>query len=169
MLVVIAAAALRLSTAAAYAAANDVRRSVLLFILVASGAAAIYLPCKRRAFWADFFASMLLCGNSSLQSPFKLDRYVPDFIWLAESADNFVPAPTYSNPPVQPLVSPVPQIGSTGPPLAYVMPSMPVRANPPAPSLLFAAIGTAWILTLAVVSGFIAATIYEYGHATKSD
>jgi hypothetical protein len=178
MLIAFAAVALWFSSAAGYAAANDVRRSVLFLILVASGFAAIYLTGKRRAFWAGFFAAMFLCGNSGLQPPFNLRTYVPDFVWLSEYTANssFANPPTasvYVMPALTP-VAPVPPNGGTAtparpyaPPIYPTPPPPLVRANPNVVPLQYAAVGTAWILLLAAASGFVAAAIYEYGRTLK--
>jgi hypothetical protein len=170
MLIVFAAASLWLSTAAGYIAATDVRRSVMFLILVASGFAALYLRGKQRAFWAGFFAAMLLCGQET-----SLSRYAPDFSWLSLYAANYAnstapPAITYYNPvPSSPYtnsgtaapVSPVPTYPQPyAAPYVYAAPT----ANPTLP-LQFAAIITGWILLLAAASGFVATVVYDFSVA----
>lgn len=79
LLIVFALVALWLSTFSGFAAAQDVRRSMLLSILVAAACLALYSRGRRRAYWAGFAIVMLLCGGLDLQRP--LHRYVPDFAW----------------------------------------------------------------------------------------
>jgi hypothetical protein len=173
MLIVFVAASLWLSTAAGYTAGTDVRRSVLFLILVASGFAALYLHGKQRAFWAGFFAAMLLCGQET-----SLSRYAPNFSWLSMYAANYAnntapPAITYYNPvPSSPytnsgtVLPPPPASAPQAFPQPYSAPYVSVAptANPTLP-LQFAAIATGWILLLAVASGFVATAVYDFSVA----
>jgi hypothetical protein len=152
LLIATAVVALWLSTLSGYAAGNDVRRSILLLILVASAFAAIYGRGKTRAFWSGFFAVMLLCGGTDLQRP--LHRYLPDFSWLSPAP---VPNLTYqvaSRPGGQVRVvtrSPTPGLLST----SVVAPA------PSSPPIWTIVVGTVWILLLSLIGGFIAALIFS--------
>jgi hypothetical protein len=77
MLAAVAVVALWLSSFSEHALTSGVRKSMLLFIFLASGFAANYNQGRRRAFWAGFFATMLLCGGLSFHQP--LHRYTPEF------------------------------------------------------------------------------------------
>jgi len=57
-------------------AGPDIRRSILLVILIASGAAAVYSRERRRAFWSAFAFVMFVCGGLTYERP--LYRYVPE-------------------------------------------------------------------------------------------
>jgi hypothetical protein len=164
LLIATAVVALWLSTLSGYAAAHDVRRSILLLILVASAFAAIYGRGKTRAFWSGFFAVMLLCGGTDLQRP--LHRYLPDFAWLSPAP---VPNLTYqvaSRPGGQVRVvtpSPTPLLSTS-----FVAPA------PTAPPISTIVVSNVWILVLSLVGGFIAAMIFALSgrpasHASGAD
>jgi hypothetical protein len=149
LLIATAVVALWLSTLSGYAAANDVRRSILLLILLASAFAAIYGRGKARAFWSGFFAVMLLCGGADLQRP--LHRYLPDFAWFTPTP---TPAATYQ---VATRIRGQTRIVTASPP-----PRLPwsVAGSPTSPPIWTIVVGTVWILVLSLVGGFIAALIF---------
>jgi hypothetical protein len=155
LLIVAAVVALWLSTLSGYAAGHDVRRSMLLLILVLSLFAAVYGRGKRRAFWSGFFVVMLLCGGTDLQRP--LHRYLPDFVWLSASS---TPQATYQ------------WWSSTGGRLTgtFAPPPVPgfVPPNAPAAPIWTIVVGTVWILALSVMGGFIAAYVFHAeNHETR--
>src|SRR5262245_47453075 len=179
LLVIFAVAAAWLSTFSGYWAAQDVRRSILLMILVTSGALAIYTRGRRRAFWSAFAIVMFLCGGLSYERP--LYRYVPDFGWLdtlqttvspyLTSYNNYYPLPPAL--PVQPTPTPAPAASNPSPPLppASAQPLMTTPAPvyqiaPPAPAgltvreALSETLAAAWTIALAAIAGFIAAYIF---------
>jgi hypothetical protein len=155
MLAAVAVAALWLSSFSDYALTSDVRKSMLLFIFLTSGFAAIYNHGKRRAFWAGFFATMLLCGGTSLHQP--LHRYTPDFIVPASTPQRSPAVATYFAPPV--IVTP--QQGYMGGGTIAI----------PAQSKFDAIVGTTiaavWTLALAAFVGVAAATIYDQSQQHK--
>ena len=65
------------SSLAGMMAAQDVRRSLLLLILIAVTGMAFATSGRRRAFWTAFAIVMFACGGLNLQRP--LHRYVPEF------------------------------------------------------------------------------------------
>ena len=71
LLMLIAVVALWLSTIAGYESANDVRALLMLSVLVASGVAVTKYDGRRRAFWVDFFLTVLTMGLDG-KSPFGL-------------------------------------------------------------------------------------------------
>jgi hypothetical protein len=148
LLIVTAVVALWLSTLSGYAAGNDVRRSILLLVLVLSGFAAVYGRGKRRAFWSGFFVVMLLCGGTDLQRP--LHRYVPDFAWLSASSVPQAAYQVWSSPGgrVTRTIAPPPVPGFFTP-------------NAPAAPIWTIVVGTAWILILSVMGGFIAMYVFS--------
>ena len=154
LLVGTAVFALWLSTLSGYAAGNDVRRSILLLVLVASGFAAIYGRGKRRAFWSGFFAVMLLCGGVELQRP--LHRYLPDFAWLVSPVPNTAAYQVWSPARGQLRVST--PATAAAPPIVAAPYSTP-------PPVWIVVISTAWILILSLAGGFIAA--YLFGHSRR--
>jgi hypothetical protein len=160
LLIATAVVALWLSTLSGYAAGNDVRRSILLLILVASAFAAIYGREKTRAFWSGFFVVMLLCGGTDLQRP--LHRYLPDFSWLSPAP---VPTMAYqvaSRPGGQlRVVAP-----STTPP-GYSWTSFAAPA-PTAPPIWTIVVSNVWIIVLSLVGGFIAALIFAMSRGPAS-
>jgi hypothetical protein len=146
--------ALWLSTLSGYAAGNDVRRSILLLILVASAFAAIYGRGRRRAFWSGFFAVMLLCGGADLQRP--LHRYLPDFAWLVSPVPNTAAYQVWSPARGQLRVStPATAAGPT----VFAAPS-----STPQP-VWIVVVSTAWILILSLAGGFIAT--YLFGQSRR--
>jgi hypothetical protein len=149
LLIATAVVALWLSTLSGYAAANDVRKSILLLILVASVFAAIYGRGKTRAFWSGFFAVMLLCGGTDLQRP--LHRYLPDFAWLS-------PAPTTAYQVASRGVGGQLRI-VTSPPNQFLAANA-VAPAPTAPPIWTIVVGTTWILVLSLIGGFIAGLIF---------
>lgn len=62
LLIVLAVVALWLSTFAAYTAADDVRKFIILTIVICSGAIAVYSTAERRAFWGGFFVTLFAMG-----------------------------------------------------------------------------------------------------------
>ena len=153
LLVGTAVFALWLSTLSGYAAGNDVRRSILLLVLVASGFAAVYGRGKRRAFWSGFFAVMLLCGGVELQRP--LHRYLPDFAWLVSPVPNTAAYQVWSPARGQLTVSTPAGAG----PAVFAAP----YSTPPA--VWIVVVSTAWILILSLAGGFIAA--YLFGQSRR--
>jgi len=166
LLVAFAVAAVWLSTFSGYLAAPDVRRSILLVILIASGAVAVYSRERRRAFWSAFAFVMFVCGGLTYERP--LYRYVPELTWMnaysfgASQVDN---TPIATTP--MPATTPAPPAaaddlfgpGPSGPTMS------PYNPQPPVPGLTirdaFIDTGAAgWTITLAAIAGFIAAYIY---------
>ena len=159
LLIATAVVALWLSTLSGYAAGNDVRRSILLLILVASAFAAIYGRGKTRAFWSGFFAVMLLCGGTDLQRP--LHRYLPDFSWLSPA-----PVPTTA---YQVATRPGGQLGVvTTSPAPGLLSTRLVAPGPTAPPIWTIVVGTMWILVLSLIGGFIAALIFALSGRSAS-
>src|SRR5262245_45666565 len=72
-------------------AAQDLRRSMLLLVLVAVTGLAITSRGRKRVFWSGFAIVMFLCGGMNLQRP--LYRYLPDFAWQQTMGVNVAPAP----------------------------------------------------------------------------
>jgi hypothetical protein len=138
LLIIVGVIALWFSTFAGYAAARDVRASVLLLILVASGFAALCSWRERRAFWIGFFAVMLLCGGNDLRRP--LSRYVPTFDWISTA-----------------LYTP-PQGTTAGPVMLYPWEQSAEALRTDA---IAATVAAAWTLTLAAVAGLIGVFIYK--------
>ncbi len=158
LLIGFALMALWLSTFSGFTGSQDVRRSMLLLILVASLFLAIYSRGKRRAYWSGFAVVILLCGGLNLQQPFN--RYVPDFAWQHVMGLNIQRVPTYA-----PTVYPVPMqppVASYAPPSPH-QPSIPYITLSSSRSAGWVAIGESlaagWTLGLSALSGFIAAYI----------
>jgi hypothetical protein len=191
LLVAFAIAAVWLSTFSGYWAAQDVRRSILLLILVASESLALYSRGRRRAFWSAFAIVMFVCGGLSYERP--LYRYVPDFVWMdtLQALNPYPPSPNYYNS-YAPLAAPQPvySVPATAPTPAD--PDQPQQAPPlavpptPAPPPLFQAappappgltirealndtFAAAWTLGLAAIAGFIAAYIFNQRPISASD
>src|SRR3954468_11751110 len=101
LFVLVAVAALWLSTFGGYGAGEDVRRSIMLLILVTAAVAAFCTRGRQRAFCAAFFAVMLVCGGVSLSSP--LYRYMPTFRWQ----DSLGLSNSLPPPPAMPAPQPV--------------------------------------------------------------
>ncbi len=149
--------ALWLSTLSGYAAGNDVRRSILLLILVASAFAEIYGRGKRRAFCSGFFAVMLLCGGADLQRP--LYRYLPDFAWLVSPVPDTAAYQVWSAGRGQLRVStPATAAGATVFAAPYSTPQ----------PVWIVVVSTAWILILSLAGGFIAAYLFGQGRRLAS-
>jgi hypothetical protein len=82
LLFAFAVVALWLSTFAGYTGADDVRKSLMLVILLSAMFAAMYYREKRRAFWTGFFVFMLISSlGGNIQQHFN---YVPAFRWRAD-------------------------------------------------------------------------------------
>jgi hypothetical protein len=147
LLIVTAVVALWLSTLSGYAAGQDVRRSILLLVLVLSLFAAIYGRGTRRAFWSGFFVVMLLCGGTDLQRP--LHRYVPDFAWLSASSAAQMTYQVWSSTSgrLNRTITPAPVPGFVPP-------------NVQAP-IWTIVVGTAWVLGLSVMGGLIAMYVFS--------
>src|SRR3954466_12713642 len=96
LLVLVAVAALWLSTFGGHRGGDAVRRSILLLIFVTAGVAAVCARGRQRAFCVAFFAVMLLCGGFSLSTP--MYRYVPTFRWRESVglSNNLTPLPSAS-------------------------------------------------------------------------
>ena len=166
LLIAFALLALWLSTFSGFPAAPDVRRSMLLLILVASLFLAIYTHGMRRAYWSGFAIVMLLCGGLNLQQP--LYRYVPDFAWQRMLGLNIQPAtlyprPYYSagspNPIPAGSVQPQPPIVTYSAPIGYA-PYMPAPSRSAAWAAMGESLAAVWTLGLSALSGFIAAYIF---------
>lgn len=176
MMIGFALMALWLSTFSGFAAAADVRRSMLLLILVASAFAAIYFQGKRRAFWAGFAIIMLMCGGLDIQRP--LNRYAPDFLWQGSMGLNIQ---AYSQPYsggvyAQPyLPDPMPYDPSSPSPPQIVYPSPPVVYQPvfTGRSATWIAVGETlaaiWTFGLSALGGFIAAYIFAQSRRVANE
>jgi hypothetical protein len=163
LLVGLTVVAVWFSTFTNYRMAEDVRRSILLLILVSSGMAALWGRGRGRAFWVGFFAAMLLCAGSEWQRP--LSRYVPEFMWQWNTA-------IYSPPTPQPVIMP--------------SPPTPVTANYVASAPIYIAAGSVttsvsnwsvalnatlvalWILALSSLAGLASVFLFNRDHTTKS-
>lgn len=166
LLIGFALAAVWFSTFGGYTGAQDVRRSMLLLVLVAAAFAAVYGRGRRRAFWAGFAAVMLVCGGLDLQRP--LNRYVPDFTWLWSLGMNM--PQIYSAPPYSVAVPTTATQGQVT--IRYAAPVMPntfVPATPatrPAVSMATSdTIAAVWTFVLSIISGFAVAFIYTQTRA----
>jgi hypothetical protein len=163
LLVGLTVVALWLSTFTNYSMAEDVRRSILLLIFVASGMAALWARGRRRAFWIGFFAAMLLCAGSEWQRP--LNRYVPQFLWQWNTTIYSPPTPT---PVIMP--SPAPSVTTTfvapqpvffsGGTITTSASSWSVAVN--------ATLVAAWIFALSLVAGIIGLFLYDRNQASDS-
>jgi len=165
LLIAFVVVALWLSTFSGFAAGQDLRRSLLLVLLIAAASMAVYGRGRRRAFWAGFAIVMFLCGGLDIQRP--LNRYVPDFAWQWMTG-NFQPVPptAYSAVFAQPVIttSTAPAVVSSG--------TLSISSYPPPPPMAPAAPTTAsiamresmvagWILALAAICGFIVAYVHS--------
>jgi hypothetical protein len=158
LLIATAVVALWLSTLSGYAAGNDVRRSILLLILVASAFAAVYGRGKKRAFWSGFFAVMLLCGGMDLQRP--LHRYLPDFSWMSPASAATMTYQVASRPGGQLRV-----VTPSATPVWYTAGVAPAAPGPP---IWIIVVSTLWILVLSLAGGIIAALIFVLSGRTGS-
>jgi hypothetical protein len=179
LLVIFAVAAAWLSTFSGYWAAQDVRRSILLLILVSSAALAMYSRGRRRAFWSAFAFVMFFCGGISYER--LLYRYVPDFLWIESLQTSIAPgsSPNYYAPVspyvVQPAPTPAPSPPNPAQPSPPMLapPLVPPTPTPPvyqvAPAIAGLTIGealsdtlaAAWTIALAAIADFIAAYIFS--------
>src|SRR4051812_17297371 len=167
LLVAVAVAALWLSTFGGYGAAEDVRRSILLLILVTAGVAAFCTRGRQRAFCAAFFAVMLVCGGVSLSTP--LYRYMPTFRWQESLglANSLPPPPQMPGPqPVYP--TPYTTLQSSGSVSYYSAPAPTMYVAPYGPmnrsatwEALADSLAAVWTLGLAGAAGFAAALVYS--------
>jgi hypothetical protein len=181
LLIAFAVAAVWLSTFSGCWAAQDVRRSILLLILIASGFLAIYGRGRRRAFWSAFAVVMLLCGGLSYDR--LLYRYVPDFLWMETfvtmnppAISGYNPLPAAPAPVTPPATTPAPTPSAQDqlvlPSPLGTAPAIPPTASPyfqqsssGPPGLtireaLNETFAAAWTITLAAAAGFIAAYIF---------
>lgn len=177
LLATFAIAALWLSTFSGFAAAQDVRKSILLLILVTFGFAALYARGRQRAFYSAYFIVMLVCGGLSFQQP--LSRYTPEFAWqYSLGVSNALPPP----PAYAPSYTSQPWVGNTSytlpapaaPQPVYVAPMTPyvLQAAPMAPSAMWIALGETiaaiWMFVLAALAGVLAAYIStQFGDSAK--
>jgi hypothetical protein len=142
-------------------AAQDLRRSMLLLLLVAVACLAVSSRGQRRAFWSAFAIVMFLCGGINLQRP--LHRYLPDFAW--QQMVGAAPTPYY--PPV--AAPPAPAVTSSAIVRGQIVYSAPMpntyglvtMSGSPGWSAFSETAAAAWTLALAALSGFIAAYIYS--------
>jgi hypothetical protein len=148
-------------------AAQDVRRSMLLLILIAATGMALSSTGRRRAFWLAFAIVMLLCGGLNLQRP--LHRYVPDFAWQQVVGSGAV------SPYLMPAPTPAPVASTrmTGRGQVVYSYSAPTAATPytafttagigssPGWLALSETAAAAWTFALAALCGFVAAFIYS--------
>jgi hypothetical protein len=145
-------------------AAQDLRRSMLLIILIAATGMAFATSGRRRAFWAAFAIVMFACGGLSLQRP--LHRYVPEFAW--QQFLTISPAP-YAPPTPAPVAATTttgrgqvvysysaPTVYSPG--YAYTTAGM---GGSPGWLAFSETAAAAWTFALASLCGFIAAFIYS--------
>lgn len=79
LLIVMAMAALWLSTFAGYTGGDDLRAVIMLAILVTSGIAAMSHTGRRRAFWAGFFGTTL-----ALDTKLFFTAFTATFSWMRQ-------------------------------------------------------------------------------------
>ncbi len=95
MLLAFAALALWMSTFSGYAAAFDVRKAILLAVLIASGCAAIRFEGRNRAFWGGFCVAMFMHGFTTVFVPGvptpHVFGYAPNLDWCDHLANRLVP------------------------------------------------------------------------------
>lgn len=140
----------------------DVRRSMLLLVLVAATSLALFRHSKRRVFWAAFAIVMLLCGGLEMSQP--LNRYVPDFGWRMTlgTSQHVYPPSQYrlpGNTNAYGIIQPAPD-GSSG---SIVYP-YPFMSSSRARTFWYAmgeTIAAAWTFVLAALSGAIAVFLYR--------
>jgi hypothetical protein len=149
-------------------AAQDVRRSMLLLVLIAATGVAIASRGRRRAFWTAFAIVMFACGGLNLQRP--LHRYVPEFAW-----QQVVGAPVVT-PYLAPTPAPVAAARTTGrgqvvysysAPAPYTVTTAGMGGSSAWIAFSETAAAT-WTFALAALSGFIAAYIYSRPPATAT-
>jgi hypothetical protein len=171
LLFVFVLVALWFSTFSGYSAGRDVQASVLLIVFLTVGFLAVYNRGKGRAFWAGFFAVMLLCGGNIFEGP--VNKFIPNFHWLTQNnfygsavTLQYTPAPqvVYSAPTPTPQSAPQIVTRSMAPPPVAFPPTatiVPVSLRDQNFSLaVHATIVAAWMLTLAVIVGLIAVWVY---------
>jgi len=145
-------------------AAQDLRRSMLLLVLVAVTGLAISSRGRKRVFWTAFAVVMFLCGGINLQRP--LYRYVPDFAWQQTMGINVAPAPYITPAPPSAVSSTVTSRGRGQVVYSYSAPTpYALGMVGPASSDIWSAVSetaaAAWTFALAALSGLIAAFIYS--------
>jgi hypothetical protein len=141
-------------------AAQDLRRSMLLLVLVIVICLALFTRGRRRVFWAAFALVMCMCGGVSLQRP--LYRYVPDFAWQQVMG-------VYAAPYAPPAM-PTPARISTGPnsrgQIVYSAPYAPTLSGSistvgsPGWAALSETLAACWTFGLSGLSGIIASYVY---------
>lgn len=142
----------------------DVRRSMLLLLLVVATSLALFRQGKQRVFWAGFAIVMLLCGGLETSQP--LNRYIPDFAWrlslgISRQAYPPYPYPQVTNPGTYVVPQAVPN-GASGP-LVYSYAPVPTLPSSSALSFWYAigeTIAAGWTLVLAALSGYAAVFVY---------
>lgn len=87
--------ALWFGTLTSFTIGIDVRSSVMLLIWLLSGFAAVYLPGRRRGFWAAFF--LVMFANSGVGHN-TIGTYVPDYGWVSPLSDRISDATGYTDP-----------------------------------------------------------------------
>jgi hypothetical protein len=161
--------ALWFSTFSGYSAGRDVQASVLLIVFLTAGFLAVYSQGKGRAFWAGFFAVMLLCGGNIFEGP--VNKFIPNFHWLTQNnyygsavTVQYAPAPqiVYSAPQPAPVTKSVAQLMTAPPPaLPPTATIVPVSPRDQSFSLaVHATIVAAWMFALAVIVGLIAVWLH---------
>jgi hypothetical protein len=160
--------ALWFSTFSGYSAGRDVRASVLLIVFLTAGCAAIYSRGKGRAFWAGFFAVLLLSGGNVFEGP--VNKYIPNFSWLTQSY--YSSAVTLQYPPAASVVYSAPTPAAPQSVAQFIAAPTPVPAPPTATLVPVslrdqnfamarqATIEVAWMFALAVIIGLIAVWLY---------
>jgi hypothetical protein len=169
LLIVFGLVAIWLSTFTGIAVGQDVRRSMLLLILVGVVCLACFSQGRRRVFWTTFAVVMALCGGTNLNRP--LGRYIPTFAWensIGFTPSSFAPVTAYPSPtpvPASPSPYQPPQIVYTNP-----MPYGGYRATAGggfALSYPFAYVGmmetlsAGWTLALSAAGGALATYLFS--------
>jgi hypothetical protein len=173
LFILVAVAAMWLSTFSGYGAGEDVRRSIMLLVLVTAGAAAFCTRGRQRAFCAAFFAVMLVCGGVSLSTP--LYRYMPTFRWQESlGLSNSLPPPPQMAPTPLPVYQNAAPYSSTYQPTITYSPAPTVYVAPYAPMSRSAtweavadSLAAVWTLGLAAAAGFAAALVYSQTREVK--
>lgn len=162
MLIACGLAALWFATFGRSPFGQDIRRSMLLVLLVVAASLALFRQGRQRVFWAGFAIVMVLCGGLGIWQP--LTRYVPAFAWQGMLGFNSsVYAPVYSQPMPGPAYAvPPPAPANPSGPAYYSYTPAPVMVSTSMASYaLGETLATLWTLALAALSGFIAAYIYS--------
>jgi hypothetical protein len=174
LFVLVAVAALWLSTFGGYGAGEDVRRSIMLLILVTAGAAAFCARGRQRAFCAAFLAVLMVCGGVSLSTP--LYRYMPTFRWQDSlGLSNSLPPPPQMPTNPGPMYSNAAPYSSTyQPTISYTSPAPTLYVAPYPPMSRSAtweavadSLAAVWTLALAGAAGFVAALVYSQTREAK--